>query len=63
MVAAEFFPGTRSGLGHMIITAKDQTEYHFLYAAILVICAIGLTLDGLLRLAGWRVSRWQQKER
>ena len=63
MVAAEFFPGTRSGLGHMIITAKDQTEYHFLYAAILVICAIGLVLDGLLRLAGWRVSRWQKKER
>ena len=26
MVAAEFFPGTRSGLGHMIITAKDQAE-------------------------------------
>lgn len=63
MVAAEFFPGTRSGLGHVIITAKDQTEYHYLYAAILVICAIGLVLDGLLRLAHLGVSRWQRKER
>jgi NitT/TauT family transport system permease protein len=63
MVAAEFFPGTRSGLGHMIITAKDQTEYHYLYAAILVICAIGLILDGMLRLAHLGVSRWQRKER
>ncbi len=63
MVAAEFFPGTRSGLGHMILTAREQTEYQYAFAAILVIGAIGLILDGSLRLAGWRVSRWRRTER
>jgi NitT/TauT family transport system permease protein len=62
MVAAEFFPGTRSGLGHMIITAMYQAEYRYLFAAILVIAAIGLILDGLLRLAEWRIGRWRRVE-
>jgi len=62
-VAAEIFPGTRSGLGCMISTAHEVAEYQYAFAAILVIAAIGLTLDGGLRLAEHRVSRWRRKER
>ncbi len=62
IVAAEIFPGTRSGLGHMISTAHEAAEYQYAVAAILVIAAIGLSLDGVLRLAEYRVSRWRRKE-
>ncbi len=63
IVAAEIFPGTRSGLGHMISTAHEAAEYQYAIAAILVIAAIGLALDGTLRLTEYRVGRWRRKER
>ncbi len=63
IIAAEIFPGTRSGLGYMITTAHDQAAYEYAFASIIVIGAIGLVLDGLLRLAAHRVTRWQVKER
>jgi NitT/TauT family transport system permease protein len=63
IIAAEIFPGTRGGLGYMITTAHEQASYEYAFASIVVIAAIGLTLDGLLRLVGARVSRWQPKER
>ena len=63
IIAAEIFPGTRSGLGYMIATAHEQASYEYAFASIIVIGAIGLGLDGLLRLAARRVSRWQPKER
>ncbi len=63
MVAAEFFPGTRSGLGHMILTALEQAEYRYAFAAIIVIAMIGLVADGTFRLLGRAVGHWQQKER
>lgn len=63
IIAAEIFPGTRGGLGYMIATAHEQASYEYAFASILVIGAIGLTLDGLLRLAEIRASRWQPKER
>jgi len=63
IIAAEIFPGTRGGLGYMIATAHEQASYEYAFASILVIGAIGLALDGLLRLAEHRVGRWQPKER
>ena len=63
IIAAEIFPGTRGGLGYMITTAHEQASYEYAFASIIVIGAIGLILDGLLRLAGAGVSRWQPKER
>ena len=63
IIAAEIFPGTRGGLGYMITTAHQQATYRYAFASILVIGAIGLVLDGLLRLAENRVSRWQPRER
>jgi len=63
IIAAEIFPGTRGGLGYMIATAHMQGAYEYAFASILVIAAIGLVLDGLLRLAAARVSRWQARQR
>lgn len=63
IVAAEIFPGTRSGLGYMIATAQQQASYEYAFAAILVIAVIGLALDGVFRLLLWRVGRWQEKQR
>ena len=63
IIAAEVFPGTRSGLGYMITTAHAQAAYEYAFAAIVVIAVIGLALDGGLRLAAATVSHWQPKER
>ncbi len=63
MVAAEFFPGTRSGLGHMILTAHSQGEYRYALAAILVIAAVGLAIDAGLAVAEHRAARWRRIER
>jgi ABC-type nitrate/sulfonate/bicarbonate transport system permease component len=63
IIAAEIFPGTRGGLGYMIATAHEQASYEYAFAGIVVIGTIGLVLDGLLRLAEHRASRWQPKER
>jgi sulfonate transport system permease protein len=62
IVAAEIFPGTRSGLGYMISASHELAEYHYAFAAIIVIGAIGLVLDGGFRLLAWRVGHWQPKE-
>jgi len=63
IVAAEIFPGTRSGLGYMISASHEIGEYRYAFAAIVVIGAIGLVLDGGFRLLAWRVGHWQPKER
>lgn len=63
IIAAEIFPGTRSGLGYMITTAHAQAAYAYAFAAIIVIACIGLALDGSLRLAAAAVGQWQPKER
>ena len=63
IVAAEIFPGTRSGLGYMISASHEIGEYRYAFAAIVVIGAIGLVLDGGFHLLAWRVGHWQPKER
>jgi len=63
IIAAEIFPGTRTGLGYIISTAHEVGEYRYAFAAILVIAAIGLALDGTMLLVARRVGRWQPKER
>ncbi|MBN1420163.1 MAG: ABC transporter permease subunit [Planctomycetes bacterium] len=63
IIAAEIFPGTRGGLGYMIATAHQQASYEYAFAAIIVIAAIGLVLDGSLRLAAGRAGRWQAAQR
>lgn len=63
IVAAEIFPGTRSGLGAMIATAHEVGQYQYAFAAILVIAAIGLSIDTAFRALESHLSRWRRKER
>jgi len=62
IIAAEIFPGTRSGLGYMLCTACKTSEYEYTFAAIIVIGIIGLLSNGLLRRFEQRVSHWKRVE-
>ncbi|MDF1555666.1 MAG: ABC transporter permease [Deferrisomatales bacterium] len=63
VVAAEAFPGTHSGLGHMLCTACNTAEYEYTFAAAIVIGVLGVFSSEGLRRLEVRVSRWQAAER
>jgi len=60
LVPAEML-GVRSGLGYLILNARDRLAYGEVMALILVIGLIGYLLDALLRLLqqrfSWSVNR------
>lgn len=63
VIAAEIFPGTRSGLGYMLCTACKTSEYEYTFAAIIVIGIIGLLSNEVLRRFERRAGHWQALER
>jgi len=63
LIAAEIFPGTRSGIGYMLCTACKTSDYQYTFAAILVIGALGLMSDWLLHRLERRAGHWQALER
>ena len=63
IVAAEFFPGTRAGLGYFITTSHQVAQYEYAFASIVGVGAIGLLVNLVLQRIENRVSRWQAKER
>jgi NitT/TauT family transport system permease protein len=63
IVAAEIFPGTRGGLGYMIIASHDVLEYQWAFAAIVVIAVTGLVVNSGFEFLERRLGRWQAKER
>jgi NitT/TauT family transport system permease protein len=63
VIAAELFPGTRSGLGYLLCTACKTSEYAYTFAAIILIGIIGLASNEVLRRFERRVSHWQAAER
>lgn len=63
IIAAELFPGTRSGLGYMLCTACKTSEYEYTFAAIILIGLIGLATNGLLVRFERSVGHWQAAER
>lgn len=63
IVAAEFYPGTRSGLAYMITTADEVGKFEYVFACILVIAALGLLTNLALRQVAERVGRWKARER
>jgi len=63
IIAAELFPGTRSGLGYMLCTACKTSEYEYTFAAMILIGVIGLLTNELLRRFERRVGHWQAAER
>ena len=63
IVAAEFFPGTRSGLAYMITTADEVGKHQYTFACIIVIGLLGVLANAGLKRLEDRVARWQAKER
>jgi len=63
IIAAEIFPGTRSGLGYMITTSHQVAQYEYAFACILIIGVLGFGMNAALRALSLRVGRWQAKER
>jgi len=63
IIAAELFPGTRSGLGYMLCTACKTSEYEYTFAAVIVIGVIGLLTNGALSRFERTVGHWQRAER
>jgi NitT/TauT family transport system permease protein len=63
LIAAEIFPGTRSGLGYMLCVACKTSDYQYTFAAILVIGVVAYLTDlGLHRLER-SAGHWQAAER
>ncbi|MBN2492577.1 MAG: ABC transporter permease [Planctomycetes bacterium] len=63
IVAAEFFPGTRAGLGYFITTSHQVAQYEYALASVVVIGLVGLVVNLGLYAVESRVSHWQAKER
>jgi sulfonate transport system permease protein len=47
------------GIGFMVVWGRQLFQLDLVLVAIIVIGAVGLTLDGLLRAVEWRLRRWQ----
>jgi sulfonate transport system permease protein len=43
----------------MVVWGRQLFQLDLVLVAIIVIGAVGLTLDGLLRAVEWRLRRWQ----
>lgn len=63
LIAAEIFPGTRSGIGYMLCTACKTSDYQYTFAAMFVIAIVGLCTDWLLARLERSVGHWQPSER
>jgi NitT/TauT family transport system permease protein len=63
LLAAEIFPGTRSGIGYMLCTACKTSDYQYTFAAVIVIGAVGLVIDVLLNRLERRAGHWLAAER
>lgn len=63
LIAAEIFPGTRSGLGYMLCTACKTSDYQYTFAAIIVIGVVGLITDWALLRLERSVGHWQAAQR
>jgi NitT/TauT family transport system permease protein len=63
LLAAEIFPGTRSGIGYMLCTACKTSDYQYTFAAVIVIGVVGYLIDVLLHRLEQKASHWQAVER
>lgn len=63
LIAAEIFPGTRSGIGYMLCTACKTSDYQYTFAAIIVIGLIGLLTDLFLLRFEQSAGHWQSRQR
>ncbi|TAN45615.1 MAG: ABC transporter permease [Nitrospirae bacterium] len=63
LLAAEVFPGTRSGLGYMLCTACKTSDYQYTFAAMILIAVLGLSIDTAMSRFEKRAGHWRSPER
>jgi NitT/TauT family transport system permease protein len=63
IIAAEIFPGSRSGLGYMITTAHQAAQYEYAFAAVAVIGVLGFGMNSLLEMVSRKIGHWQAQEK
>jgi NitT/TauT family transport system permease protein len=63
IIAAEIFPGTRSGIGYTIAVATTMGEYRYVFAGVAIIAGIGIALDAALAMLARRVGGWRALQR
>ncbi len=63
LIAAEIFPGTRSGLGYMLCTACKTSDYQYTFSALIVIAITGFIIDTMIHRFQKRVSHWRASEK
>jgi NitT/TauT family transport system permease protein len=63
VIAAEIFPGTRSGLGYMLCVACKTVDYEYTFAAIIIVGVVAYLTDVALHALERAVGRWQELRR
>ncbi len=63
IVAAEFFPGTNTGLGYMIATSHQVSAYEYTFAAIICIGGLGLLMNKGMEFISAKINKWESLER
>jgi len=62
IIAAEMLPGADSGIGYLLMYASDQSGMDIVIAAMIVIAAIGASLNALMLYGTSPLVRWHGKE-
>jgi len=63
LIAAEVYPGTRSGLGYMLCVACKTSDYEYTFAAIIVIGIVAWLTDAAIARLEHSTGHWQAVER
>ncbi len=59
LIAAEMVGGAKAGLGYLITASQFNFQIPNMYAGIVAISVLGLTLNAVLVLIERRLSRWR----
>jgi NitT/TauT family transport system permease protein len=63
LIAAEVYPGTRSGLGYMLCVACKTSDYEYTFAAIIVIGIVAWLTDTAIARLEHSTGHWQAVQR
>lgn len=62
IIAAEMLPGASNGIGYLLIYSADQSAMDIVIAAMVIIAAIGASLNALLLYSTRMFTKWHGKE-
>ena len=62
IIAAEMMTGSNSGIGYLLMYASDNAAMDIVLACMIIIAAVGATLNGIMRLSTKVLIHWHGKE-